>query len=93
MNCIKHGCLIMTFFICLSSAFAQTTPKSEIDEKEINAFRIDNGSPTIDGLLDDAVWSRNGIEYARGFTQRAEDEGMPATESTLVAVAYDDEAI
>ncbi|HTM34910.1 MAG TPA: DUF5916 domain-containing protein [Vicinamibacterales bacterium] len=43
--------------------------------------------PTIDGLLDEALWQR--IEPATGFIQSDPIEGQPATEQTEVRVAFD----
>jgi hypothetical protein len=60
---------------------------------ELRAIRINPHAPEIDGYLNDAIWNNSKIEFARGFTQREPDEGNPATESTLVAVAYDNDAI
>jgi hypothetical protein len=56
-----------------------------------NAIRATAGSPRIDGRLDDAVWSL--ARPLAGFTQRQPLDGQPATESTVVRIAYDDEAI
>ncbi len=47
--------------------------------------------PRIDGVLDEPFWkdaSRSG-----DFTQFQPDEGKPASESTFVRIAYDDEAL
>lgn len=54
------------------------------------AIRIET-APTIDGKLDDAVWLQ--APTVTTFTQRDPDEGAPASESTEVWVAYDNEAI
>ncbi len=43
--------------------------------------------PTIDGLLDEALWQR--AEPATGFVQSDPIEGQPATEQTEVRVAFD----
>ena len=43
--------------------------------------------PTIDGLLDEALWQR--IEPATGFIQSDPIEGQAATEQTEVRVAFD----
>jgi hypothetical protein len=48
-------------------------------------------APVIDGDLTDAVWS--GAPEISGFTQRDPDEGKPATEKTIVKIAYDDDAL
>ncbi len=47
--------------------------------------------PTIDGVLDDAVWAD--ADVATGFTQLRPTPGAAATERTEVRVIYDDEAI
>ena len=44
--------------------------------------------PTVDGLLDDAVWST--AARITEFVQREPMDGAPATEDTDVYVAYDD---
>jgi len=48
-------------------------------------------TPVIDGRLDDPAWA--GAEPAAGFLQRDPDEGKPASEATIVRVAFDDAAI
>jgi hypothetical protein len=47
--------------------------------------------PTIDGKLDDAVWSAAPASDA--FTQHFPEEGAPPSERTTVRVLYDDDAI
>jgi hypothetical protein len=49
--------------------------------------------PTIDGDLSDQLWISHDFDMAGNFLQMEPDEGKAATESTLVAVAYDDDAI
>jgi len=51
-----------------------------------SAYRID-AAPTIDGNLDDPVWSD--VPVISEFIQQLPDEGMPATERTEVKIAYD----
>ena len=48
-------------------------------------------APAIDGRLDDPVWA--GAAPVSGFLQRDPQEGAPASEETIVRVAYDDHAI
>jgi hypothetical protein len=55
------------------------------------ASRATQGTPEIDGLLDDAAWAL--AEIITDFIQRDPDEGEPATERTEVRVLYDDGAI
>jgi len=45
----------------------------------------------VDGRLDDAAW--RAAAPATDFRQRDPDEGKPATESTELRIAYDDEAL
>jgi len=54
------------------------------------ATRVDE-APQIDGVLNDAVWSRAVV--LTQFIQAEPDEGQPVTERTEVRVLYDDEAI
>ena len=75
-------------------AGAENQPESEQRKvPELKAFKVNPHQPKIDGKLDDAIWNSGKLEYASVFTQREPDEGMPATESTLVAVAYDEAAM
>jgi hypothetical protein len=60
---------------------------------EIKALRINPHPPAIDGNLDDPIWQNSKTGVVKEFTQVEPDEGQPATESTLVAVAYDDDAL
>jgi hypothetical protein len=45
----------------------------------------------VDGVLDDEAWAP--LQPFTDFVQRDPDEGMPATESTELLLAYDDEAL
>ncbi len=47
--------------------------------------------PVIDANLNDAVW-QNAPEIT-GFTQHDPEDGKPATQKTVVKIAYDDQAI
>jgi hypothetical protein len=81
--------------ICLFSfvAQAQTAPVTGTELRSLGAARISAQSPIIDGNLSDSIWVAL-RESAQGkFTQRNPFEGQPATESTFVAVAYDDKAL
>lgn len=74
-------------------ASGQATAQDEREVPELRASRVNSPSPVIDGDLDDSAWNRTEMEYAHHFTQREPDEGEAATESTRVAVVYDDEAV
>jgi len=72
---------------------AQGTSEGDRLVPEIEAFRINPHPPVIDGNLDDSVWQHEELVLAKKFTQREPDEGKEASESTMVAVAYDDNAV
>ena len=82
--------LIFFFFLLLSHSdlFGQETDEDTV--KSITAIRI-NGGSKIDGLLDEEFWKK--APRSGDFIQFQPDEGDPATESTFVRVAYDDEAL
>ena len=48
-------------------------------------------APTIDGVLDDDVWS--GAPVITGFLQHEPFEGQPASERTEIRILYDEDAI
>ncbi len=68
-------------------------PAEEENVPEIRATRINPHAPQIDGDLTDEIWKSAKVQLARGFRQMDPDEGAPASESTLVAVVYDDDAV
>jgi len=79
-----------------TTVFSDTEPtdKDKNDDVRImRAVRINPHAPSIDGKLDDEIWKSAKIEKVTGFLQMEPDEGETATESTLVATVYDDEAI
>jgi hypothetical protein len=47
--------------------------------------------PAIDGNLDDPVWQA--APEITGFTQHDPDDGKPATQKTVIKVAYDEQAV
>jgi hypothetical protein len=56
--------------------------------RTMKAVRVLKG-PKIDGVLDDSVWEQ--AEFTGDFIQRLPDIGAPATETTEVAIIYDDD--
>jgi hypothetical protein len=71
-------------------AISQGTGLAQPPPREVKAVRAAS-PPSIDGHLDDRVWSE--AEPASGFLQRDPVEGQPATDDTEIRVAYDDAAI
>jgi hypothetical protein len=80
--------LLLTVVACVTHADGQPAAGDRV--KTITAIRI-NGGADIDGALDEDFWSR--APRSGGFTQYQPDEGCPASESTFVRLAYDDEAL
>jgi hypothetical protein len=69
---------------------AQTPVEGQ--RKQMRAVRIDGvPSPRLDGRLDDEAWQR--AEFVSDFLQKEPDQGAAPTESTKVAILYDDHAI
>lgn len=92
---------VLVVFCCLSltilgapQSIAQT-PSNPIDRPvpEMAAIRITDTAPVIDGALTDSVWISARAAAVRSFTQYEPTEGRPISESTLVAVAYDEAAL
>jgi len=77
------------------SLSAQTVSSVESPIRELKACRVNGHTPAIDGNLSEPAWDWDtcAVSLARGFTQKMPNEGQPATESTTVAVLYDDDAV
>lgn len=71
----------------------ESEPANGRSVPQITAHHANPHPPSIDGRLDDPIWQSPNLTFARDFRQRDPDEGKAATESTLVAVAYDDDAV
>jgi len=90
--------IIYPIFISLVFTLNLTAKDNSPAEKErivpeVRAMRANPHSPVIDGFLNDDIWRNQNLDFIRDFTQREPDEGKAATESTVVAVVYDDDAI
>jgi len=85
--------ILLPVFMFSYPSSAQETASTGENVRELKAYRINPTPPVIDGNLDDPVWKSDTLDLARDFIQREPDEGKPATESTVVAVAYDDDAL
>jgi hypothetical protein len=85
--------VLILMLSCLPGIWCSPLQAQQADEttvETITAVRTDN-HPKIDGILDDACWAK--APRSGDFLQREPDDGEPATEATLVQVAYDDEAL
>jgi hypothetical protein len=93
-RCYKHGVLPAIGFLLLAlAASAQDTAKVETPARELRTCRVNGHTPVVDGNLSEPAWDTCTISLSNGFTQREPDEGKPETESTKVAVLYDDNAL
>jgi len=94
---ITKGCLTLSItlstLLLFSLSFGDDGKQPPRPVPEIAAFRIQTEPPVIDGNPDEAVWKSSGITYARNFLKMRPDEGKPSSESTVVAVLYDDQAL
>lgn len=57
--------------------------------KEVPAYRL-SAHVRVDGVLEEPIWQNAGVT---GLTQEDPNEGKPASERTVVWVAYDDAAL
>ncbi len=79
--------------LCLGAAWHQAAaqePAGDDTVKAIVALKCNCGIK-IDGVIDEDVWQL--APRSGDFVQYEPDEGKPASESTFVRVAYDDEAM
>jgi len=77
--------LTLLFLFSNYIAFAQTL----VGKNTVPFVAISQcvGEPVVDGLLNDSVWF--GASRITTFFQREPNEGLPATESTNVAITFD----
>ena len=80
----------MTLPVVVAAAAQESTGEPNRAYKEgkvVRAQRI-TVAPSIDGRLDDEIWTV--AEIGTGLTQRDPDNGKPMTDDTRVQVSYDD---
>jgi RluA family pseudouridine synthase len=86
LRTMKKLALTIALACCASAAFAQTTISSPDGRRQLQAVQATTPI-TIDGALDEEVWTR--AMPATDFIQADPQEGQPATEITEVRVAFD----
>ena len=85
-NCVQLAPAAVAL-LCL--VFWPGTVTAQDDQVGAYRIRTDMGeSIRLDGLLTEDVWSS--AAALSGFTQREPDEGVAATEETVVRIAYDE---
>ena len=70
--------------------FLATTAAAR-DPRQLTAVRVAAGAIQIDGSLDDPGWA--GVAFSAGFLQKRPVDGAVPSQSTEVAVAFDDTAV
>ncbi len=93
MRLLTGCCCVLLILFSASALMAQESEPEARVVPEIRATRVNPHAPTIDGNLNDEIWNGAKLDFARNFRQRDPDEGQAATESTLVAIVYDDDAL
>ncbi len=88
----RFFCLFVSTLLTATVVAAQESPQASSERRTIVAERLTvSESITLDGQLDEAVWRR--AQMASDFRQIDPDNGMPATESTEVRIAFDSNTI
>jgi hypothetical protein len=82
--------LVLACALCGSHSGLLAQPTDTDSVKTITAIRV-NPAVRLDGILNEPFWGT--AERSGNFIQYQPDEGQPASESTFVRVAYDDEAL
>jgi len=82
--------LVLVSLVCALGAASPAQAQGPASVRDFRATRTTR-PPTIDGQLDEEVWSQ--AQVMSDFTQIDPDEGQPATERTEVRVLYDDRAL
>jgi hypothetical protein len=83
----------LLIFVATAALGQDKSADQEIVRRSLTANRINPHSPTIDGELDDPIWNKHNLHVAKDFTQMSPNEGEAPSESTWVAVAYDNDAL
>ncbi len=87
----RHALAALIAVLSVGSGVARAeTAAHPAAGKRMTAVRA-AAAPTVDGVLDDAVWQR--AEFISDFHQRDPNEGAPPSRRTDVAFAYDGEAL
>ncbi|HEX5725488.1 MAG TPA: DUF5916 domain-containing protein [Longimicrobiaceae bacterium] len=77
--------------LAAAPALAAQQPAAEPARRQATAVRIEGRAPTLDGRLDEPVWST--APAVTDFTQKRPAEGATPTERTAVRFVYDGEAL
>jgi len=76
--------------LCFAASVALQTSEAP-PAKQIRAVRLQGTSITLDGRLDDPVWSR--ASWISDFIQKRPREGARPGDSMRIAIFYDDDAL
>ncbi len=82
----------MRSVVCLGLAVTAAASTLSAQQREtVDAVRVQDAAPVVDGHLDDPVWAR--VAPVTDFVQRNPIEGAEASERTEVRFAYNDGAL
>ncbi len=76
--------------VAAMSSLPTLATAQSFDPRQLHAIRATE-APVIDGRLEEAIW--DSASPASGFRQRDPVEGEPASEDTVVRLAYDEQAL
>ncbi|HSL89220.1 MAG TPA: carbohydrate binding family 9 domain-containing protein, partial [Ignavibacteriaceae bacterium] len=89
---IKLNLIIVMLFAAANLLFAGSRDTLTIKNNDINIRALKLDEPILlDGKLDESIWQR--AEKYDNFIQRDPEEGKPASQRTVVKVAYDESAL
>ncbi|MCX8011363.1 MAG: carbohydrate binding family 9 domain-containing protein, partial [Ignavibacteria bacterium] len=84
-----HKTLFAIIILCLTNPLFSSSSEIINKNSKIKAYRS-NDEIKLDGLLNEHIWKNDSIE---NLYQRNPDEGKPATEKSMIWVAYDEDAV
>ncbi|MFO7524523.1 MAG: DUF5916 domain-containing protein [Ignavibacteriaceae bacterium] len=89
---IKLNIIIVMLFAAANLLFAGSRDTLTIKNNDIKIRALKLDEPILlDGKLDESIWQR--AEKYDNFIQRDPEEGKPASQRTVVKVAYDESAL
>ena len=81
----------MLLALWLATASAAQDTSAVTAHKQVRATRLQGGTITLDGKLDDAAWAQ--AVWISDFVQKRPREGAPPSDSMRIAIVYDDDAV
>lgn len=87
-SALRHAAVLVGLLLVLGVGGGRpVAAQAPIPRRSVAAVRIEPGTITIDGRLDDAAWAA--VPAATDFVQQQPNAGAPATQRTEARVTYD----